>query len=182
MKNTILLLATSLLLISSTFVFGQDKIYLQNSSNHNHVDLFSAEILSLVNLKVKEYNLFKINDNLVPVTGSLNEITSSNLNIPMINTTVFNNIFSSKTNRSFKFTIPLKFSTNFSWNTQDLFFNTNICQNSPKENCRSIMHSDNTTNRIELDDKGWNSNERMQYQAKDFNIKNWNFNIGPIRE
>ncbi len=183
----VLLLATSFTMLLSTSAFGQNKSYLQNIPGPNQIDLFSAEILSLVNIIVKETSLFYTEEDLasgidnaniltldrILETGLTLETTPANNKRSMLNATGFKENAPSNSNQFSEFIKPL----NFSNNILHPFLTPNTNQNFVKESCESIKCLNGKTDWFELNNNGWNTNDKIQQKPAVSSFGNWRFKV-----
>jgi len=184
----VILLATSFLMILSTSAFGQNKSYLHNIPGSNQIDLFSAEILSLVNIIVKETNLFHTDQKLALGIDNANmlsfdkafETTPTNYNRSMLNTTVFNENTLSKSSEFSQFIKPLMYAPDLSHNIPHPFLDKNKYQNFAKENCESVKCLNGQTDWFELDNESWRTDDKMQQKPAVSSFGDWHFKVSSL--
>ena len=195
MKNMLLLLTTSFLLLSSISVSGQSNIFQQKIATHNQIDLFSSELISLVNIAMRDTSIFNIKNMLYIDNVSINAnsstddafeigltnemIPSTSLNRSLNNTKALNALFLLKTNSSSILMTPLNYGNKWNLKTQQALFNGNSHQSIINESCVSIMCLGSTVGWIELDHEEWNQNKEIMIQSKVSSLGNWQFNLGP---
>lgn len=192
MKNTILFLAIIFVLQTHTMMIGQSN----NSSlsrdfkliQIHQIDLVSAEMMSIVNIMLKESSLLdQQNDRSelgfqafeVTIDQALtSEANVSNWDAPDFTTVAHKDFLSTASVQQFEELYSINMTKDMRWNVHESHLTNAYLQNFIGENVKSFMQPSAIFRWVELENNEWLPTDITPISTNDFQIRNWQGQLG----
>lgn len=199
MKNTIFFLTTIFVLHFSSFTFGQSNNSLPRDFKLiqiHQIDLASAEMMSIVTMFLEEQSLqsrekeliLALSNNMIDLpiqsfevsleillVSEMNELDWDMSNFP---TAAHRDFLSKASAQQFEHLHAINYTQDLKSNIYEPFATNISLQNFIGENVKSLMQSSDVFRWIELENNEWLPNEIALISTNNFQIMNWQGQLG----